>query len=149
MAMTHYDPWNRLNQLHRDLDRFFDNRLSQGAGEDSSHVATCDWTPPVDIKEEQNHFVLYADIPGVNAKEIEITMENGTLTIRGQRGSAAEENREAYKRLERPQGSFYRRFSLPDTVDVEKISAKGQDGVLEVVIPKQARTQPRTIAVQS
>ena len=149
MTLTQYDPWNRLNQLHKELDRAFDFRLGQGDGEDNSRVVTCDWIPPVDIKEEQDHFVLYADIPGVNAKEIEITMENGALTIRGERSAATKETREGYKRLERPRGTFYRRFSLPDTVDVEKITAKGQEGVLEVVIPKQERTQPRTIAVEA
>ena len=149
MTLTQYDPWNRLSQLHKELDRVFDSRQGQGASEDSSHVVTCDWVPPVDIKEEQERFVLYADIPGVNPKEIEITMENRALTIRGQHGNHPPEDREGYKRLERPRGTFYRRFSLPDTVDVEKIAAKGQEGVLEVVIPKQERTQPRTIAVEA
>ncbi len=146
MNITRYEPWNRLNQLSKELDRLFE--LRQG-GEDNSNVVTCDWVPAVDIREEPNRFVLHADIPGVEPKDIEITMENGLLTIKGERRVESTEEREGFKRVERARGTFYRRFSLPDTADPEKISARGLNGVLEIVIPKHERTQPRKISVES
>jgi HSP20 family protein len=82
--------------------------------------ATCDWIPPVDIKEEKERYVLRADIPGVDPKEIEIIAENGILTIRGNRPGETRDNRAGYSRVERPCGTFYRRFSLPDTADLAK-----------------------------
>ena len=93
--------------------------------------------------------MIHADIPGVDPKDIDVHMENGILTIKGERQSETKEEREGYKRVERVRGSFYRRFSLPDTADAEAISAKSQHGVLEVVIPKQQKVQPRRIQVES
>lgn len=149
MNVTRYEPWNRLSQLQKELDRLFDLRSGVGFNDDNSSVVTCDWVPAVDIKEEQDRFLLHADIPGVDPNDIEITMENGMLTIKGKRSSETKEEREGYKRVERAQGTFYRRFSLPDTADPEKIAAKGQNGVLEIVIPKHERTQPRKIKVEA
>ncbi|MDQ2695874.1 MAG: Hsp20/alpha crystallin family protein [Pseudomonadota bacterium] len=149
MDLTRYDPFTRLTQLHKELDRLFDTRLGPGAADDNSNVVASDWTPAVDIKEEAQRFVLHADVPGVDPKDIEITMENGLLTIRGERKAETREEREGFRRVERVRGTFYRRFSLPDTADAEKISARGVNGVLEIVIPKHERTQPRKIAVQS
>lgn len=147
--ISRYEPWSRLNQLFKELERSFEPRAGLSAGEDTSTIATVDWIPAVDIKEEQDRFVLLADIPGVDPKDIDVSMENGVLTIKGERKFETEQEREGYKRIERVRGTFYRRFSLPDTADAEKISAKGKDGVLEIVIPKHERTKPRKIAVSS
>ena len=136
MAIQTYDPWNRFSQMQRDLERMFGAR-GASRGDESTESATADWVPAVDIKEEQSRFIVYADIPGVEPKDIEITMDNGVLTIRGERRNESTEEREGFKRIERMRGSFYRRFALPDTADVEKITAKGNHGVLEIVIPKQ------------
>ena len=145
MAITQYDPWNRLNQLSREMERVFDRRAM--AADESTQSATADWVPAVDIKEEENRFLVVADIPGVDPSDIEITMDNGVLTIRGERSSENTEEGEGFKRVERSRGSFYRRFALPDTADVEKVTATGKHGVLEVVIPKQERAQPRRVTV--
>ncbi|MDX1656358.1 MAG: Hsp20/alpha crystallin family protein [Candidatus Competibacteraceae bacterium] len=147
MAITRHDPWSRLNQLAKDLDRMFEMR--QMEGDDNSQVVTCDWVPAVDIKEEPARFVLHADIPGVDPKDIEITMERGILTLRGERKAESTTEQEGFRRVERSHGTFYRRFSLPDSADAERISARGSNGVLEIVIPKQERTQPRKITVES
>lgn len=147
MSITRYDPMNRFTQLQKELERLFDPRAL--GNEDSSSVATCDWIPAVDIKEEANRFVIHADIPGVDPKDIDITMENGVLTLKGERLSERKEEREGYKRVERARGTFYRRFGLPDTADAGRISARGANGVLEIVIPKQEYTQPRKITVES
>jgi HSP20 family protein len=147
MAITQYDPWNRLNQLTREMERVFDRRAVDA--DESTQSATADWVPAVDIKEEENRFLVVADIPGVDPSDIEITMDNGLLTIRGERSSENTEEREGFKRVERSRGTFYRRFALPDTADVENVTAKGKHGVLEVVIPKQERAQPRRVTVDA
>ncbi|TCO76008.1 heat shock protein Hsp20 [Plasticicumulans lactativorans] len=147
MSITRYDPMSRFTQLQKELERLFDPRAL--GNEDSSSVATCDWIPAVDIREEANRFVIHADIPGVDPKDIDITMENGVLTLKGERLSERKDEREGYKRVERARGTFYRRFGLPDTADAGRISARGANGVLEIVIPKQEYTQPRKITVES
>lgn len=147
--ISRYEPWSRLNQLFKEMERSLEPRAGLSPGEDTSTIATVDWIPTVDIKEEKDRFVLLADIPGVDPKDIDISMENGVLTIKGERRFETEQEREDYKRIERARGTFYRRFSLPDTADAEKISAKGRNGVLEIVIPKHERTKPRKIAVSS
>ena len=146
MALVRYEPWNMMTRLQNEMNRLFDDRLPRG--EDNGNVVTSDWIPKVDIKEEDKRFVILADIPGVDPKDIEVTMENGLLTIKGERASESTEEREGYKRIERSRGSFYRRFSMPDTADAEKISAHGKNGVLEIVIPKHERLQPRKISVK-
>lgn len=148
MNVVRYEPWNLLNQLHTEIDHLFTPQRRR-PGEQKPLIATSDWTPAVDIKEEADRFVITADVPGVDPKDIELHMENGVLTIKGERQSETKEEREGYKRIERVRGSFYRRFSLPDTTNVEAISAKSQHGVLEVVIPKQQKVQPRRIEVMS
>ena len=147
MAVVRYEPWPLFNQLQSEINRLFESRVGGGA-EDSSTVVTSHWMPTVDIREDADRFVLFADIPGVDTKDIEITMENGVLTIRGERKLESEEERQGYKRMERARGTFYRRFSLPDSADPERVSARGKNGVLEVTIPKHERVQPRKIAVE-
>ena len=111
------------------------------------NIATSDWTPAVDIKETESEFLIRADIPGVNPDDIDVHMENGMLTIKGERKSETKDEREGYKRIERHRGTFYRRFSLPDTANADKISAKSNHGVLEITIPKQEKAQARKIQV--
>lgn len=148
MNVVRYEPWGVLRRFHDDVNQLFaDSRNAPTAEGDRSSVVTSNWTPAVDIKEENERFVLEADIPGVDPKDIEITMDTGVLTIKGERKHESEEESNGYKRVERSYGSFYRRFSLPDTADAERISAKGRDGVLEVVIPKHEKVQPRKITV--
>jgi HSP20 family protein len=144
MSLTRYEPWSLLEQMRREMERAVDTRTAEG-----SSVATSDWVPAVDIKENKDSFVIMADIPGVEPKDIEVHMENGILTIKGEKESEKKEEREGYKRVERSYGSFYRRFSLPDSADPDKITAKSNNGVLEVTIAKQEQVQPRKISVDS
>jgi len=139
MAITRYEPWGLLSQLQRELER--------GAAEGST--ATAEWAPAVDIKEEAGKFVIHADIPGVKPEEIDISMEDGVLTIKGEKKSESKTEKEGYKRVERTYGSFYRRFSLPDTANAEAISASSKHGVLEVVIPKREAVLPKKISVST
>ncbi|MDH5190847.1 MAG: Hsp20/alpha crystallin family protein, partial [Gammaproteobacteria bacterium] len=118
-------------------------------GQNDDNVVTSDWAPAVDIKEEADRFVIHADIPGVDSKDIDIHMEDGILTIKGERESEKKEERDGYKRIERAFGTFYRRFSLPDTANPEKISAKNKNGVLEISIAKQEKGLARKIEIES
>jgi len=147
MAITRHGPWhvhgNHLqNEVRNVFERFFNAEDS-----DQSNVVTSQWTPRVDIKEEDTRFVIFADIPGVDPKDIEITMEKGILSIKGERKAETTEQNGKLTRVERSQGSFYRRFALPDSADAEGIKAVGKNGVLEVAIPKRPETAPRRINV--
>ena len=146
MALMRYEPFNLLNQLQREVNRLLDTgRL----GDEEAGSILADWAPAVDIKEETNQFVIHADLPGVDIKDIDITLENGVLTLKGQRATEKKEETEQYRRVERVRGTFLRRFSLPDVADADKVSAKCKDGVLEVVVPKRESAQPRRIAIES
>ena len=151
MSLVRYEPFGLLDRFNRELNRlglndtFFNESLST---EDNSNVVTSHWRPAVDIKEEENRFLIQADVPGVDPKDIEITMENGVLTIRGERTGETREEVEGYTRVERLRGSFYRRFSLPDTADSDRIEAQGKNGVLEVIIPKKEKAKPKRITIK-
>lgn len=147
MSLMRYEPYSLLDQLQREFFRSALTNPSARNNGDSSDVETSDWRPAVDIREEENRYVIHADIPGVAAKDIDITMENGILSIKGERKDETTEERNGYKRVERVRGTFYRRFSLPDTADAERIEARSKDGVLEIVLPKHEKVQPRRITV--
>jgi HSP20 family protein len=146
MNIVRYEPWVLMNRLHRDLERLFNAPDESG---DESRSSVVDWVPAVDIREEDKQFVLHADLPGVDAKDIEVTLEKGVLTLRGRRASESREEKDGYRRVERVAGEFYRRFSLPDTADSQAVKAKYANGVLEVVIPKQPNVLPRRINVDT
>ncbi|MFZ0219035.1 MAG: Hsp20/alpha crystallin family protein [Candidatus Aquirickettsiella sp.] len=135
----------QLHRLSQEWDQLFDP--SHQVIEDSSTVETSHWAPAVDIKEESTRFVLFADIPGVDPKYIEISMENGVLTIKGERVTTQVEENEVYTRNERSKGAFYRRFALPDTADADKISAEEKQGVLRIIIPKRDKAAAKKIKV--
>jgi HSP20 family protein len=141
MAIIRYEPWGLLNQLQKELERSRDDKSGEGT------VATAEWAPAVDIKEEVDKFVIHADIPGVKPEDIEVSMEAGVLTVKGEKESEAKTEKEGYKRVERTYGSFYRRFSLPDTADGDAINAKCKHGVLEIIIPKREAVKPKRISV--
>jgi HSP20 family protein len=146
MALRTYDPYQQLAALSREMQR-----LAVGSpvrAEDSGGVHASDWAPTVDVKEEDDHFLIYADVPGVDPKDIDVSMHNGVLTIKGERHAEKKEETNRFSRIERARGTFLRRFTLPDTADDDNISAKTKDGVLVVQIPKRATVQPKKISVQ-
>ncbi|HEU4485048.1 MAG TPA: Hsp20/alpha crystallin family protein [Povalibacter sp.] len=145
MALARYEPWDALNNLHRQINRIFDHH--QAAANTADSAATADWIPTADILEYADRFVLKFDVPGVNASAIDITLDQGILTVSGERPADAASNDVERSRRERPYGRFHRRFTLPDTVDAAAVHATGRDGVLEVTIPKQAKAKPRRIEV--
>lgn len=141
--MTIYHPLGSMNRLQREMSRMLEPALPG----DNDEFSSSDWTPAVDIKEEESRFLISADIPGVDPKDIELHIEKGVLSIRGERESETKDEHEGYKRVERMHGSFYRRFSLPDNVDTDNIKADSNHGVLEISIPKKDAEQPRKITV--
>jgi HSP20 family protein len=145
MAIVRYEPWAVVNRLHQSLDQFFNETLSSPEASSSPSVA---WVPRVDIHEEKDRFVVLADVPGVEPKDIDITAENGVLTVRGERRSEKRETDAGYERIERVAGTFVRRFTLPEGANTESIKAKQTNGVLEVTIPKTPALQPRRISIE-
>jgi len=149
MALVSYDPFGTLSKLHQEVNRAFQNRIGGLEQDDGSNVATSSWVPAVDIEEQTEKFVITADIPGVSPDDIEVTMDNGILTIRGERNESRNVEQNGFRRVERVSGTFYRRFSLPDSANPEGISAHGSNGVLEITIPKGEKAKARRITVKS
>ena len=145
MTLVTYEPWSLFNRLNRQLDQAFNKTTATDVS-----APSVSWIPHVDIYEESERFVVLADVPGVEAKDIDITAENGVLTIRGERRAEKKEtDKNGYERVERTSGSFLRRFTLPESANTETIKAKQTNGVLEVSIPKHPQVQPRRISVEA
>ena len=148
MSVIRYSPWNSAGatpapqELKSIFERFFGDE-----GNDQSNVVTSEWQPRVDIREERERFVIQADVPGVEPKDIEIHMEKGVLTLKGERRAEPKSETTQFTRIERAHGTFHRRFALPDSANAEGITASGKNGVLEIVIPKRPETTPRRISV--
>lgn len=147
MAVTRYEPWAVVSQLQNEINRVFGN-----LHDPESSSATAEWVPAVDVREYGDRFELLADIPGIDPKQVEITLDNGVLTLTGERQDELSvhndgQNELQQQRRERRLGRFHRRFILPDTADAEKVTAAGRHGVLEITIPKHAKSQPRRISV--
>ena len=139
--------WPAQSLLQDELKQVFDRFFQTGDERDDSSVVTSQWAPLVDIREEGDRFVLYADLPGIDPQDVEVLMDKGILTIKGERKGEAAQQTERYSRIERPYGSFHRRFALPDSADPDSIEASGRDGVLIITIPKRPETKPRRIQV--
>ncbi len=145
MSLIRYEPWSLVSQLQDEINRVF----SSIASSDSS-AATAAWVPAVDITEYPDRFELAVDLPGVDPDKVDLTLEDGVLTISGERtvdGHGKERDEAVRRRVERGYGRFYRRFILPDIADADGVKARGRNGVLEISIPKQAKSLPRRIKV--
>jgi HSP20 family protein len=140
MTIVNYEPWALVSRFQRQLER---------ALGDSADGASVSWIPHVDIHEEAERFVVVADVPGVDGKDIDITADKGVLTIKGERRAEKQSSKDGYQRVERATGTFLRRFTLPESADAEAIKATHVNGVLEVTIPKRPQEQPRRIEVKA
>jgi HSP20 family protein len=144
MPMIKYTPFaTELEDFPTGL-RLFQDSISRLFSEPASRP----WSPAVDIYETENELVLKADLPEVDPKNVGIQVENGTLTLKGERKFEQEKNGKGFHRIERSYGSFVRAFSLPDTVDAEHVKADYKSGVLTVTVPKKEVAKPRTINVE-
>lgn len=139
MTIVRYEPWALVSRIQRQIDR------ALGEVADSASVS---WIPHVDVREEAERFVVSADVPGVEGKDLEVTAEKGVLTIKGQR-SDKKASQDGFDSAERASGTFLRRFTLPESVDVDAIQATHVNGVLEVTLPKRPQEQPRRITVKA
>jgi HSP20 family protein len=144
MPLIKYSPFADVDDFPTGLRVFQDtmNRLL------SDQTAARPWAPAVDILETENDLIMKADVPGVDLKDIDIRLENGTLTLKGERKFEAEERNKGFHRLERSYGSFVRYFTVPDTVDSENVKADYHNGVLTVTLPKKEIAKPKAIKVQ-
>ncbi|MBF0626390.1 MAG: Hsp20/alpha crystallin family protein [Magnetococcales bacterium] len=141
MSITFYDPFRNVRALQNEINRLFERDVDG----DSSMLAS--WPLRVDILETEEQVVIRADVPGMEQKDIKVNVDNGRLSISGERNFADEERREDYHRVERAYGRFSRTFQLPGTTHVEGIQAKYANGVLEVTLPKREEAKPRQIEV--
>ena len=141
MSLIRYQPIRLFDHFNEDINRYF------GTTHKTVPAQTYNWAPAVDIHEEEGCYLLSADIPGVERENIEITLEDGVLILKGERAEADGKNEKLYRRKERQYGTFMRKFTLPDTVDMQNISATVKAGVLSVMIPKQAKPQPTRITI--
>jgi HSP20 family protein len=144
MAMlTRWDPFRELARVQEEMNRALgDERLLFRAGE------SVGWTPACDIYEDEEEIVVRADLAAVDPKDVEIRFENGVLTLKGERKLDQQDKRENYHRLELSYGTFTRGFSLPATIDSEKIRAESKHGVLLIHLPKKAEAKPKSIQVK-
>jgi len=144
MPLVKYTPFADIDDFPTGL-RLFQDTVNRLLSEPST---TRPWAPAVDILENENELVLKADIPGLEMKDVDIQLENGTLTIKGERKFEKEEKNKGYHRLERSYGSFVRYFTVPETVDVEHVKADYSAGVLTITLPKKEIAKPKAIKVQ-
>jgi HSP20 family protein len=142
--VTRWDPFREMTNLQSTLNRI----LSQDTAPSGDDLLTSgSFIPPVDIYEDENSFKLHVEVPGVKENDIDIRLENNTLTLRGERKFETEQKEENFRRLERRYGSFMRSFTLPNAVDPEKVSAHYDNGVLIVQLVKRAEAKPKQIKV--
>ena len=143
--ITRYDPFREFATLQDRMNRLFrDPRVSEGHDES---LTTTAFAPPVDVYEDEHNITLKIEVPGIDEKDIDIQLENNTLTVHGERKIEKDEKEENYRRVERQYGSFTRTFTLPPTVDGEKVSANYDKGVLKITLPKKAEAKPKQIKV--
>jgi len=145
MPIVKYSPFSDTEEVPSGL-RLFQDSINRLLSDDGGRARP--WAPAVDIIETENELVLKADVPGVELKDIDIQLENGTLTVKGERKFEKEERNRGFHRMERSYGSFVRYFTVPDTVDAENVKADYQNGVLTITLPKKEIAKPKAIKVQ-
>ncbi|MEE9494064.1 MAG: Hsp20/alpha crystallin family protein [Gammaproteobacteria bacterium] len=145
MTQALYQPWQLFDQFEQAGRHLFGgNSLREDVNQENQS-----WSPRVDIQETDSSYIIYADIPGVDPADIELSLEKNVLTLSGKRDSYDTDECDAYKRIERSYGVFSRKFTLPDSVDSETVSAKSEHGVLTVTIPKREKPQAKRITVNA
>lgn len=142
MAIVRWEPFRNVFTAQREFDRLFRGALA-GQEEDSTRT----WAPPVDIYENGDNLMLKAELPGINPNDVEVRVEDNTLYLKGERKFENEVKEQNYHRVERSYGTFARTFSLPNSVDADKVAANYQDGVLTLTMPKREEAKPKTIKI--
>jgi HSP20 family protein len=145
MAVVRWDPFRDINVLQDRMNRLFEDAGRGWRSEEPAAANT--WSPAVDIFEAQGEIVVKAELPGMDRKDITLNLENNVLTLKGDRRFEKETKEENYHRIERAYGGFSRSFSIPATVDEEKIHADYKDGVLKIILPKKEQAKPKQIRI--
>jgi len=143
-VITRWDPFRELSTLQDRMNRLFRDSFSEGREE---ALTTTSFAPPVDVYEDEHNVTLKIEVPGIEEKDIDVRIENNVLTVHGERKFEKEEKEENYRRIERQYGSFTRSFTLPNTVDAEKVNANYDKGVLKITLAKKAEAKPKQIKV--
>jgi HSP20 family protein len=141
--ITRWDPFREFVTLQDRMNRLF--RDSQGGQEEA--LTTTTFAPPVDVYEDEHHINLNIEVPGIDEKDIDVRVENNTLTVHGERKFEKEEKEENFRRVERQYGSFTRTFTLPQTVDPENVQANYDKGVLKIQLAKREEAKPKQIKI--
>jgi HSP20 family protein len=144
-VLTRFEPFRDPNTIQDRINRMF-REFYAPEGRDES-LTTSSFAPAVDVYEDEHNVTLKIEVPGIDEKDIDVRIENNTLTVHGERKIEKEEKEENYRRVERQYGSFTRTFTLPPTVDAEKVAANYDKGVLKIVLPKKAEAKPKQIKV--
>jgi HSP20 family protein len=147
MALIRWEPARELQTIQQEMNRLFGTFFDSQAGAPADPALGRRWIPAMDLVEEDQHYVLKADLPGVKENDVNIELEDNVLTVSGERRSQHEETRDGYRRIERASGRFARTLTLPEGVDPDAIEASFEDGVLEVRIPKPEQTKPRKVEI--
>ncbi|MGA2989558.1 MAG: Hsp20/alpha crystallin family protein [Candidatus Korobacteraceae bacterium] len=145
-VLTRWEPFRELATLQDRMNRLFNDQFSACSGGDSLTAGS--FVPPVDVYEDEHGIELKMEVPGIEEKDIDIRLENNILTVSGERRLSKEEKEENFHRIERRYGGFSRSFTLPNTVDTEKVSASYDKGVLKVALSKRAEAKPKQIKIQ-
>jgi HSP20 family protein len=144
-VLTRWEPFREFTTLQDRMNRLF--RDSFGPEAQDQSLATSNFAPPVDVYEDEHNIMLKIEVPGIDEKDIDVRIENNTLTVHGERKFEKEEKEENFRRVERQYGSFTRSFTLPTTVDAEKVSATYDKGILKISLAKKAEAKPKQIKV--
>jgi len=142
-----WDPFRELEEMQNRLASLFGRRLPLPDSTEEPFSLT-EWTPPVDIAEDEKEYTIKAELPGVNKEDVKVTVEGGVLSITGERKSEKEEKDKKYHRTERSYGSFIRSFTLPEGTLTDKIGAEFKDGILKLHLPKDEKAKPKTVDVK-
>ena len=145
MAIVRWSPFRDLVGLQDEMNRLFD---TFSKGNDTQNLLEGTWAPAVDIYETPNELVVKADLPDLKLEDIDVRVENQTLTIKGERRFEEDAAEKGYHRIERSYGSFVRNFAVPSTVDTEKVSADYKNGVLTITLPKKEAAKPKQVKVE-
>lgn len=146
--ITRWDPFRELAQLQDRMDRLFRSNAGY-LGSQEENLEQASFVPAVDVYEDEHNITLKLEVPGIDQKDLDIKLENNTLSVRGERKFEKEEKQENFHRIERRYGSFVRTFSLPNTVDPEKVNANYDNGVLKITLAKKAEAKPKQIQVSA
>ena len=147
-SLAHWNPFQEMERMRQHMENAFGRPSLRGNGGKEEVMTTTEWAPPVDISEDDKEYLLKAELPELRKEDVKVSVENGVLTLSGERKLAKEEKDKKYHRLERAYGSFLRSFSLPDDAEPAKVSAEFKDGVLKVHLAKNEKAKTKTIEVR-